>query len=58
MASNGGDATTRFVYRTTDGALYFDSNGSAAGGSVAIGRVLDAGGLPVALTAGDFNIVA
>ncbi len=31
LASNGGDATTRFVYNSTNGYLYYDADGSLAG---------------------------
>jgi Ca2+-binding RTX toxin-like protein len=48
------DANDRFVYNTTNGVLYFDSNGSASGGRVAIATLA---GVPQ-LTASDFTIVA
>jgi Ca2+-binding RTX toxin-like protein len=54
-ASAAGTATTaahRIIYDTDDGGLYFDSNGSAAGGRVQFAQ-LTAG---LALTAADFIV--
>jgi Ca2+-binding RTX toxin-like protein len=50
--TGGQDANDRIVYDTTTGALYYDANGSAAGGSTPF-AVLD--GAP-ALTADDFLV--
>jgi len=52
-----GVATTtdqRFVYNSTNGALYFDADGSNAGARVQIATLTGAPGL----TAGDFSVVA
>ncbi len=47
-------ADTRFVYNTTSGALWFDTNGSAAGGRQQVATLLSA----PTLTASDFSIVS
>ncbi len=58
FATNGtgvaGDADDRFVYNTSNGALYFDIDGSGDDARVQIASLT---GIP-ALTAADFNIVA
>lgn len=46
------DATDRIIYNTSTGALYFDSNGSGAGGRVLMG-VLSAG---LAMTSAEFAV--
>ena len=57
FASNtSGQATTasqRIIYDTDDGLLYFDADGTSAGGRVRF-AVLDAG---LAMTAGEFSVV-
>jgi Ca2+-binding RTX toxin-like protein len=52
-ANNGHDANDHIVYNAATGALYYDSNGSAAGGVTQIAVVA---GHP-ALVVGDFTIV-
>ncbi|MNT95571.1 hypothetical protein D3C72_2374700 [compost metagenome] len=47
------DASDRVIYETDTGMLYYDSNGSAAGGRVLIAD-LDAG---LGLTALDFSVI-
>ena len=47
------DANDRFIFRTTDTSLWFDSNGNAAGGLVQIALFQGS----VALDAGDFLLV-
>ena len=47
------DATDRFVFRTTDATLWFDSNGSGAGGLTLLAD-LQAG---VALTSADILLI-
>ena len=58
FAANGtgvaGDGDDRFIYNTSNGALYFDSDGNGATARVQIASLT---GIPV-LTAGDFTIVA
>ncbi len=57
-AANGGDITTRFVFNYSNGALFFDTNGSASGGSVQIATILPLAGTPsLTLTAADFTLV-
>lgn len=46
------DATDRIIYNTSTGALYFDANGSGAGGRVLMG-VLSAG---LAMTSAEFAV--
>jgi Ca2+-binding RTX toxin-like protein len=48
-----GDADDRFIYNNTTGELFFDSNGSAAGGSSQIATLI---GIP-GLASSDFTIV-
>lgn len=40
-AVHGHDADDRIIYNTTTGRLYYDANGSAAGGSVLVARLWD-----------------
>ncbi len=47
------DASDRIIYETDTGKLFYDSNGSAAGGAIQFAK-LDAG---LSLTNADFNIV-
>ncbi len=54
-ANDGGDGTTRFVYNTTNGVLYFDADGSATGSTRE--RLGTLTGAPT-LTAADFTVVA
>jgi Ca2+-binding RTX toxin-like protein len=53
LASDGGDGTTRFVYNTLNGALYFDIDGAGSTNRVQIATLT---GKPL-LTAEDFNFV-
>lgn len=48
-----GDSSDRIIYETDTGELYYDSNGSAAGGGVHFATIVN----KVALTAADFFIV-
>ena len=48
-----GDANDRFIYDSANGRLYFDSNGTASGGSQQIAAMT---GIPT-LTASDFRLV-
>lgn len=52
-ATNGHDGNDHIVYNSTTGALYYDSNGSAAGGTTQIAVVT---GHPT-LVVGDFAVV-
>lgn len=47
------DANDRIIYETDTGKLFFDSNGSAAGGSIQFARL----GVGLALTNADFRVV-
>ena len=47
------DADDRIIYDSVTGALYYDSNGNAAGGVTQIGQ-LDAG---TVLTVADFSVI-
>ena len=47
------DANDRIIYETDTGKLFFDSNGSAAGGATQFAQ-LSSG---LALTANDFSII-
>jgi Ca2+-binding RTX toxin-like protein len=47
------DANDHIIYNKTTGALFYDSNGSAAGGSVQIATLSNHG----ALTAADFTVI-
>ncbi|WP_426954226.1 beta strand repeat-containing protein [Muricoccus radiodurans] len=49
-----GDADDRFIYNTATGALFYDANGTGAGGAVQIATLT---AMP-ALSASDFSIVA
>ena len=51
---NAGTATDRFIYNTTNGYLYFDGDGNAAGGRVLIAVLT---GAPT-LTLSAFDVVA
>jgi len=48
-----GDANDRFIYNNTNGELFFDSNGTGAGGSSLIATLV---GIP-GLASSDFTIV-
>ncbi len=57
-AANGGDTTTRFVFNYSNGALFFDTNGSASGGNVQIATVLPLAEVPsLTVSAADFTFV-
>ena len=47
------DADDRIIYNSTSGALFFDSNGNAAGGSTLFARLSKG----LALTSSDFLVV-
>ncbi len=41
LATDGGDATTRFIYNTATGGLFFDADGNVGGGGVRIATFLN-----------------
>lgn len=51
------DASDRLVYNTTTGDLYYDSNGSIAGGAALVATLLDGFGGPPTLLASDFEVI-
>jgi Ca2+-binding RTX toxin-like protein len=53
---SGKDADDHIIYNTTTGALYYDSNGSGAGGSVQI-ALIGASSTHAALTYADFVVI-
>jgi Ca2+-binding RTX toxin-like protein len=53
IGSTAADATDRIIYNSATGALFYDSNGSATGGSTQI-ATLSSG---LALTNNNFNVV-
>jgi Ca2+-binding RTX toxin-like protein len=55
-ATNGADSNDHIVYNTTTGALYYDSNGSTAGGTTEIAIIGTSTTHPT-LVAADFGIV-
>lgn len=54
LATNGGDGSTRFIYNTTNGYLYFDPDGTNPAPRALVAMLT---GAP-ALTINDFNVVA
>jgi Ca2+-binding RTX toxin-like protein len=52
------DADDRILYDTDSGRLYYDTNGSDAGGRFLVATVVDTPGTHPLLDAGDFRVVA
>ncbi|MBH0185043.1 MAG: calcium-binding protein, partial [Nitrospira sp.] len=53
--TTAGDADDRIIYDTTTGDLYYDANGTAAGGPIKFATLVNT---PGALTVSDFEIIA
>jgi serralysin len=53
IGTAAGDADDRIIYNSSTGALFYDSNGNAAGGSVQIATLTSS----LALTNNDFWII-
>jgi Ca2+-binding RTX toxin-like protein len=55
--SAGMDAADRLVYNTDTGKLYYDANGSVAGGHVLVATLFDGTETPAALSATDIVVI-